>query len=257
MQRKKAFTLAEVLITLGIIGIVAEITIPTLYTGFAKQSTVAKLQKEYTTLAQAVKLSEVDNGSVDSWAFPATDSSGSDPSLTLAFAQTYILPYLKIAKKCDLNTGMHCWPDSVKTLYGVPYGVSISDSSAYMAKYVLQDGSLLALKGNYVDATEGGGFVDVYVDINGLKGPNVVGKDIFSFFLVQKAALGCNRGNGDIAYYIKAGGLYPDGFAIDVATNYSYQYRGCGKDVTYGMGGSWCTAKIIQDGWQIKDNYPW
>lgn len=60
---KKAFTLAEVLITLGIIGIVAAMTIPTLLTNIREKQTVSKLKQTYSMLSQAFKLVE-DNGGV-------------------------------------------------------------------------------------------------------------------------------------------------------------------------------------------------
>lgn len=52
----KAFTLAEVLITLGIIGVVAAMTLPTLINSYKKQQTVTHLQKVYTSLNQALRL---------------------------------------------------------------------------------------------------------------------------------------------------------------------------------------------------------
>ena len=52
---KKAFTLAEVLITLGIIGVVAAITIPGLITKYQKLATVVKLKKVYSQLNQEQK----------------------------------------------------------------------------------------------------------------------------------------------------------------------------------------------------------
>ena len=45
MKKRFGFTLAEVLITLGIIGVVAAMTMPILYTNIQKKTTVAKLQK--------------------------------------------------------------------------------------------------------------------------------------------------------------------------------------------------------------------
>ena len=61
-QTKKAFTLAEVLITLGIIGVVATMTIPTLLTNHQKKQTAIKLQKAYAEIYQALKLTEADHG---------------------------------------------------------------------------------------------------------------------------------------------------------------------------------------------------
>lgn len=59
---KKGFTLAEVLITLGIIGVVAAMTIPNLITAHQKKVTVTKLQRAISILNQAYRLSYEENG---------------------------------------------------------------------------------------------------------------------------------------------------------------------------------------------------
>lgn len=64
---KKGFTLAEVLITLGIIGVVAAMTIPTLMTKYAKQRTETQLVKFYSMINQTLKMSVADNGDPDGW----------------------------------------------------------------------------------------------------------------------------------------------------------------------------------------------
>jgi len=64
-MKNKAFSLAEVLITLGIIGVVAAITIPTLMVNFQKEKTVIKLKKAYSTLYNVYNLSVSHNGPVD------------------------------------------------------------------------------------------------------------------------------------------------------------------------------------------------
>lgn len=64
---KKAFTLAEVLITLGIIGIVAAMTLPALITSYEKKVTANKLKKFYTIMSQAIMLSEKDNEELKYW----------------------------------------------------------------------------------------------------------------------------------------------------------------------------------------------
>ena len=64
---KKGFTLAEVLITLGIIGIVAAMTMPTLVANYKKKVTVTRLQKFYSTINQSLKLSETVNGAYEIW----------------------------------------------------------------------------------------------------------------------------------------------------------------------------------------------
>ena len=66
-NRKAAFTLAEVLITLGIIGIVAAMTLPALMANGRKQETVARLKKFNSMMLQAILLSENDNGPYEYW----------------------------------------------------------------------------------------------------------------------------------------------------------------------------------------------
>ena len=56
-----AFTLAEVLITLGIIGIIAAMTFPIMITKYQKQVTVERLKKFYSVMQNAIRLSEYDN----------------------------------------------------------------------------------------------------------------------------------------------------------------------------------------------------
>ena len=67
MRKIKAFTLAEVLITLGIIGVVAAMTLPTLIEKYKKQVAVNKLKKFYSVMTQAIKLEETKNGSMEYW----------------------------------------------------------------------------------------------------------------------------------------------------------------------------------------------
>ena len=59
---KNGFTLAEVLITLGIIGVVAALTIPTLIGNYQKKEVAVRLQKMYNTIQNAISLAEEENG---------------------------------------------------------------------------------------------------------------------------------------------------------------------------------------------------
>ena len=61
-RKIRAFTLAEILITLGIIGIVAAITIPMLITNYQKRLTLTRLQKHYAQLNQVIKLIDEEHG---------------------------------------------------------------------------------------------------------------------------------------------------------------------------------------------------
>ena len=95
MIKKCAFTLAEVLITLGIIGVVAAITIPSLVTKYQKHVVETKLAKFNSTMNQAMRLSMVDNGDPDGWL--ERNHNYSYPE-TVEFMNTYFLPYMKYIK---------------------------------------------------------------------------------------------------------------------------------------------------------------
>ena len=82
----RAFTLAEVLITLGIIGVVAAMTIPGLMTNLQHKHTAAKLKKFYSTMKQVIMQAEEEFGDIGSWEKRAGYTE---------FAQTYLAPYMK------------------------------------------------------------------------------------------------------------------------------------------------------------------
>ena len=64
---KKAFTLAEVLITLGIIGVVAALTMPTVIQNYKKKQAVTQLKATYSILAQAFEHAQADYGDMSNW----------------------------------------------------------------------------------------------------------------------------------------------------------------------------------------------
>lgn len=161
-----AFTLAEVLITLGIIGIIAEITIPTLYSNMVEQQTVGVLKKEYSVFSQAYAMAVQANGTPDTW---ITSTTVGDPTSGMNIYNN-LAPYLKVSKNCGFGPG--CLP--------VPFApLDDSDTSQGFVKFQLVDGTIVYLR-------SWGGAIDVgpiWVDVNGFKGPNQKGKDLFYFIL--------------------------------------------------------------------------
>ena len=103
MRNRPAFTLAEVLITLGVIGVVAALTMPSLIAKYDKLRTVTKLKKFYSVMNQAVNKSIVQNGEVADWDMPAETY----PS-TLEFYDKYLAEHLIITKKEQCNTNNLC-----------------------------------------------------------------------------------------------------------------------------------------------------
>ena len=98
----KGFTLAEVLITLGIIGIVASMTLPSLVGKYRTMIVESRLKKFYTVINQAVKMSEQKNGEFKYWGNSFT--AYNDDSIE-AWYQQYFGPYLKTTNRVDIKNG--------------------------------------------------------------------------------------------------------------------------------------------------------
>ena len=80
MQKHKnhGVTLAEVLITLGIIGIVAALTMPTLVRNYQEKATVIKLKKTYSILSQSYLYAVQEYGKPSEWGITGRDGGGAD-----------------------------------------------------------------------------------------------------------------------------------------------------------------------------------
>lgn len=239
MEVKKAFTMAEILLTLAIIGVVSAMTLPLLKTAREKKVAVTGFQKAYSTLTQMVQSSEADNGFVNDWDFSYTayDQDGTN----LTFFNQYFKPYLKITKSCGGTNGSGCWAYPIYKPNGNNFAAQ-PEIDVHFLKYILSDGMSLAI------IFRGTNAIEIKVDINGPKKPNTMGKDIFDFILT--------RNNKIYTYNIKTGGVYFNGYGVDIGNTY-YDSYGCSLSVNGDYAGSYCGAKIINDGYQIKDDYPW
>src|SRR5574344_1389620 len=198
IQMKKGFTLAEVLITLGIIGVVAAMTLPTLINNTNKKEMVTKLQKEYSVLSQALLLAENENGLAGTWGF----RDGSTAQVLQIY--DYLSPHLNIIKYCGVdykgdstqNKGVGCFDSNWLGLNGsIPtnwtrtaYGLG-----GNVVNFVLADGTVISIDGHNQpgdkdllginDEHVANEFAVITVDLNGKKKPNSLGRDIFLFIL--------------------------------------------------------------------------
>jgi len=160
-----AFTLAEVLITLGIIGIVAEMTIPDLVSQFQDNVNKTAYKKAFSTGSQAwmtaVNNNEVQN--MSSW-LDATNR------VTNFFA---FKKYFKVVVECNntdtSNDISACWDRS-----GELYFLASPNTAA--PAFIDSSGVAWSLCNNDLDNSVGSNFL---VDTNGLKGPNKYGQDRF------------------------------------------------------------------------------
>ncbi len=182
--RYNAFTLAEVLITLGIIGIVASMTIPTLINKYQEKVTVTRVKKFYSMMSQALQFAIAENGPVDTWSY--TSNGQYDEESSKEFTN-YFKKYLKVSKDCANESG--CIANSrVKYLHGQDTWSNYDTDKHY--KMILMDGSYLWIRNNYIGCTTADGEKPnvcglMWLDVNGKSEPNTFGKDIFVFHIMK------------------------------------------------------------------------
>lgn len=186
-MKKAGFTLAEVLITLGIIGVVASITLPALIQNNRNKELQTGLKRSYSVIAQALDLYNADYG------VRLTPDNVKPQEL-----KGKLVPYFRISKDCGFGSEANaaekeksCIPsygtEGVKasTKYKNLVGKSTIELSKFDdGQFVLIDGTLVLLE----NASYGQLFVSV--DVNGYnKRPNRLGQDLFIFEINEKGAL--------------------------------------------------------------------
>lgn len=177
------FTLAEVLITLGIIGVVAAMTIPNLISNYQKHVVETKLKEDYSILQQMMKMSEESDTPFE-MNFPNNMNGAT------SWFEKYAQPYLKTAQVCYNKAG--CWhsKNPTKTLNGgIAYtnhtGLGVGDDIVIVrlnnGSNIIFDGygqgSILGYFG--VNISEPSTII-VFIDANGDNPPNIIGKDIYA-----------------------------------------------------------------------------
>lgn len=90
---KNCFTLAEILITLGIIGVVAVLTLPALMVHYKQTEIETGLKKAYSTISNAIEFSKLDNGPMEGWS--------EKDMIAEEFWEIYLNPYFKGATLCN------------------------------------------------------------------------------------------------------------------------------------------------------------
>ena len=179
--KKCAFTLAEVLITLGIIGVVAAMTLPVLVNKYQEKVTVSKVKKFYSTMNQVLLMSIKDNGYPSEWSI----SDGQNSTTAKQLAQ-YLIPHMKIIKDCGVNSGCLKYTSKAKFLDGNISNINYDTDNRYY-KIILADNSYIWFRSSTPycinDApayyTIKNTCFSIFFDINGYKPPNTIGKDIF------------------------------------------------------------------------------
>jgi len=173
IKRKLAFTLAETLIVMGIIGVVAALTLPNLNSSTGEKEKVAKVKKIYSNLQDAYGRATAIYGPLDEWF-----NSDTNNLMYSKRAGERITEFMKISKSCANNTTAGCVTDaSVKAITGGSTGVKLANGDMYT--YILADGTSFIVDGT--NAKDNNKIIFV-VDIDGpSKGKFTHGYDVFFF----------------------------------------------------------------------------
>ncbi len=234
LRKRPAFTLAEVLITLAVIGIVAAMTIPNLVQSYKKKVVETRLVQFYSMMNQAVKLSEIDHGEEFSWLPFDSSTLNLVPYSIEEYFNEYLAPYLKTAKT-EVNL------DGEEPHIRVYFA---NGSTVYITNQATKDRSphfwffpFGVVKGTYADCNSGIDCflfmqnlqqfssasvlyqhgVQPYTWINGKRWAPVTDKDEIDKILRDDTTRGCNNLQNVRAY---------------------------------------CTAVIMRNGWKIPEDYP-
>ena len=174
---KLAFTLAEVLITLGIIGIVAAMTLPSILQKRERLSIVVALKKFYSSFQNAINLSQLDHGPAVNW---DTKTDYNDTEAMYAWFDEYVIQYMKILVNCNKDNNKACFHNYSYSTFPGESNIPSSSMANTRIMYIFQDGSAFT-------AITGGGtesmsrIFHIIFDTNGYRKPNAYGQDIFSF----------------------------------------------------------------------------
>ncbi len=225
--------MAEVLITLVIIGIIAAITIPVVMANHRKIETAAKVKKFYSNMTNAIRLAEIEEGK-KYWEMCEESSIAAIPFMKQYFSH---LNFIKITDP-DIGDTLQeelDWWGNYSGDGGGGYQLSTSGSGIFY----LNDGSMFS--------TETCGYQLNY-DVNGLKGPNKSGRDIFTFSLV----------NGSMIESYPEFQNYNPIYTSCYTCN-SWEGNSCTRQELISKcetDRECCTKLLEMDGWEFKDDYP-
>ncbi len=237
MSNKKAFTLAEVLVTLGIIGVVAAMTIPTLTQNWQKKSYVTQIHKVYSVFQQAFidDMNETQAVNIAEAGLRNFDENT---------ARDFMRKHFKIIKECGINYSNGCFATQYRSLNN-----NVSNNPNFSGfNAVTADGVAVAM---HVDSLDTGDeYTDDYsgfitVDVNGQKGPNISGRDLFMMYFYADGTIDAYRVNPACRTY----GHCVNGNSATAARNNLFNSY-CRNNASGDMGG--CFGKLLNDNWEMK-----
>ena len=179
-MQKRAFTLTELLIALGIIGTIAALCIPSLMTTINNKSLAIQLQNNVAAVQQAIANQKIIKNTKD-----LTETAFANETDFYALFQS------SKGETCSASSTTKCWGDSYRVIGGgAPSYDLVPEGNAIR----LKNGATIAYKtGNNGDAYGNKQLCEIFIDVNGADEPNIVGRDLFAFFISKNGTISGNR----------------------------------------------------------------
>lgn len=197
-----AFTLAEVLITLGIIGIVAAMTLPSVIGNAQKEAAAAKVHKFYNTINNAVQFAIVEYGDVENW---MGERKGSTYEENLEFLNKYFLPHLKYNRYDNCIGNKVCVYLTSGGMFTFGYDKNGGDIVYFInGKYERSLRNYFAFQFNKIDGTdEDGNAIHRSLNRRTAIEPYAFNWDGTYEKLITHSSYGCRKGGPNTAYCAK------------------------------------------------------
>ena len=232
----------------------AAITLPPLIEKYQKQVYVTSLKKQYSLWTNTFKSILTDEGAeslADTTVFQSMPASGCG---YYSYADGECAEfYNKLSKYVKLNviklqkqyeaTFFETEPSYELFGYRIGNIVMVTSSGGMLVKYGFGKEPIIDLPCEEVYKRGGklckqqGGF---YIDVNGLKGPNKMGRDIFFYILSDDGTL-FPVGGWDVGVHMKSHGQW-----------YNTRYW-CGlPEGSSFVSGEGCAARVMAEGWQMN-----
>lgn len=179
IKNKKAFTLSEVMITLLILGVTIAMVAPVIMNNANEQAFISGYKNILMTLTDATDQIATSNSGtlyglwVDSCGAGGTSSGLHSEQMLSSYSEQ-----LDVVKTCTTSDQSGCWANNYRYMNGTPLGnpyqsdFSAKLSSGAVVNFFVEEGTCGSNKWN-----------KIFIDINGKKGPNVVGKDYHTLIL--------------------------------------------------------------------------
>lgn len=227
----KGFTLAEVLITLGIIGIVAALTIPMLMSKYNRYITETRLRGIYSTILQGFKMAQYNEVALSDSVTDDADVNGYSYARSKAVFETMFLPVFSGGTEYPRNTEFYRYSADGSTSF---------DRNTFMVYYVLNNGTVIGFcrAGNY------DGMI-FEVILNPRKSKLISGKDIFTFVF---------QNDGRDNYVYKQ--LFKNIYDSDRETLIKFCKTNVRTPAYASAPYAYCTHLIYLNNFHIPDDYP-